>query len=251
MEAATATSPQCQHLHRTEVDGKVGRQVGDDCKQIFDDGVPAEKTGQQLPDLDHQAAMEAAIARATRRLTKRHIKRFAKHEAGHAVHHVVALSYPFVFVWVNRTNDEPVPNFVARTQPHDDIGGEVFSQAAEICENTSNLVQNCVAGLAGERISRKKPGKFDIVSILRGCEGDFRVAQSYIRDHNRRRLGRFLIDDEDKFMDTCLVSAWNTLQVHKAAHAEVTRLLIERGTLTYEEVHGIVWKKVHDKAEQL
>jgi hypothetical protein len=185
-----------------------------------------------------------------KKLTKRDIKRHAKHEAGHAVHHVVALSYPFEFVWVKRTNDEPVPAFAGRTQPHDGIGGAVSSHAEEICESTSNLVQNCVAGLAGERIGRKKPGKFDFVSILRGCEGDFRVAQSYIRDHNQRRLGKFFIVDEDKFMDMCLASAWNTLQVHKAAHTEVTRLLIERGTLTYKEVHGIVWKKAHEEAGQ-
>jgi hypothetical protein len=189
----------------------------------------------------------------TRRLTKRNIKRLAKHEGGHAVHHVVALSYPFEFVWVRRSDDEKPPHFNGRTQLSDDIGGGTFSHAEEICETTHDLVQNCVAGLAGERIGRKKPGKFDIVSILRGCESDFRVALECISDHNQRRLGKFFINDEDRYIDTCLVAAWTTLQVHKAAHAEVTRLLIERGTLTYEEVSGIVWGKVqasHDPGKR-
>lgn len=188
-----------------------------------------------------------------KKLTKRDIKRHAKHEAGHAVHHVVALSYPFEFVWVKRSDDEKPPRFSGRTKPSDNAGGATCSHAEEICETTHNLVANCAAGLAGERINRKKSGKFDFVAILLGCEGDWRTARNYIREHNELGLGDFTISDADvdKFIDTCLARAWRTLQVHREAHAEVTRLLIERGTLTYEEVRGIVWKKVQEKARQL
>ena len=40
MATAIAPEPQCQHLSRTDVGGKAGRQVCDNCKQIFQDGFP-------------------------------------------------------------------------------------------------------------------------------------------------------------------------------------------------------------------
>jgi hypothetical protein len=41
-------------------------------------------------------------------------------------------------------------------------------------------------------------------------------------------------------MNDALAAAWRRLQAHKAAHAEVTRLLLERGRVSYVEVKKIV-----------
>ncbi len=78
---APEAEAQCGHPSRTDV-GKPdsGRQVCDDCKQIFQDGVPAPKIGQQLSDL----ATEAEVPTATKAAASR-AKKERKPKVGKAV----------------------------------------------------------------------------------------------------------------------------------------------------------------------
>lgn len=170
------------------------------------------------------------------------IKRFAKHEAGHAVHFVLNFGEPFEFVWVRRTNDEPVPEIPGHTsEERSGKGGGVFFQPnPQLVTTTHALVANCMAGVAGERINRKKPGKFTFADILAGAEGDWRQARRHIQESNEQGLSKWIITDEDKYMTTCMRDAWRELKYFAAAHDAVTQALIERGKLTYDEVRTLI-----------
>ena len=171
------------------------------------------------------------------------IKRFAKHEAGHAVHFVMNFRERFEFVWIRRTKDEPAPRVPGTSvRPATQGGGVFFQPNPSLFCTTHMLVTNCMAGVAGERVNRKQPGRFTFVDILRGAESDWRQAQGHIKDSNEQGLSRWVITDEDKYMTTCMRSAWQELQAVKAAHEAVTEALIERGTLTYDEVKALVFQ---------
>ena len=171
------------------------------------------------------------------------IKRFAKHEAGHAVHFVLNFGERFEFVWIRRTDDEPVPAVPGgATALHSDRrgGGVFFQPNPQLFTTTHALVTNCMAGVAGERISRKKPGRFTFADILMGAKSDWRQAQKYIRESNEQGLSKWIITDEDRYMNERLVDAWRELKVLQTAHEAVTQALIERGKLTYDEVNTII-----------
>ena len=182
---------------------------------------------------------------AKQKLNNRHIKRFAKHEAGHALHHVLNFRHKFEFVWVRRTDDEPIPldRPVNNTSADGRLGGAVFCPPnQQIYCTTFEVVANCMAGIAGERINRKNPGKLGFVDILMGAEGDWRMAQHFIRESNEKGLSKWVITDEDKYMDKALKYAHGQLQAFRSPHEEITRLLIERGRLSYDEVIAIVYR---------
>lgn len=63
-------------------------------------------------------------------------------------------------------------------------------------------------------------------------------------------MGKFLIADLDKFLNVCLGIAWRTLKAYQPVHEEVARLLIEFGTLTYDEVSEIVRGYVNRRAHE-
>jgi hypothetical protein len=170
------------------------------------------------------------------------IKRFAKHEAGHAVHFVLNFGERFEFVWVRRTDDEPVPEIPGHTSAERSGkgGGVFFQRNSQLVTTTHALVANCMAGVAGERIDRKKPGKFTFADILAGAEGDWRQARRHIQESNEQGLSKWIITDEDRFMDVCFADAWRQLKSLKPTHEAVTQALIERGKLTYDEVKAII-----------
>ena len=171
------------------------------------------------------------------------IKRFAKHEAGHVVHFVLNFRERFEFVWVRRTDDEPVPEVPGATKRSGTGGGGVFFQPnPQLVTTTHNIVANCMAGVAGERINRKKPGKFGFVDILMGAESDWRQAQHHIKESNEKGLSKWFISDEDRFMDLCFTDAWRQLKSLQSAHEAITQALIERGKLTYDEARAIIYQ---------
>jgi hypothetical protein len=171
------------------------------------------------------------------------IKRFAKHEAGHAVHFVMNFRERFEFVWIRRTDDEPVPEIPGRATERSGRGGGVFFQPnPQLFTTTATLVTNCMAGVAGERIKRKKPGRFTFVDILMGAESDWREARRHIQESNEQGLSKWFITDEDRFMNERFVDAWRQLTSLKTAHEAVTQALIERGKLTYDEVKALVYR---------
>lgn len=173
------------------------------------------------------------------------IKRFAKHEAGHAVHLVMNFREQFEFVWVRRTDDEPVP-VIPGAKPREGAGGGgvFFKPNPQLNCPTFAIVANCMAGVAGERINRKTPGRFGIVDILMGARSDWEQARHHIKESNEKGLSKWVYTDEDKFMNQCFVDAWRQLQALKAAHEAVTDALIREGKLTYDEVKAIVYGKL-------
>ena len=172
------------------------------------------------------------------------IKRFAKHEAGHAVHFVMNFRERFEFVWIRRTKEElcpEIPGRVVEEAERQGRGGAVFFQPnPQLNCTTFAIVSNCMAGVAGERINRKKPGRFTFVDILRGAESDWRQARGHIKDSNEQGLSKWVMTDEDKYMTTCMRDAWRQLKYFAAAHEAVTQALIERGKLTYDEVRTLI-----------
>jgi hypothetical protein len=185
------------------------------------------------------------------KLTKREIKRYAKHEAGHAVYFVLNFSERFEFVWIRRSDDEVAPHVPGTTERAYKQGGAVFFKPnPTFYTNTQTLVANAMAGVAGERIARKLGGKFTFADYLSGAKGDYEEAKRHVEEHNEKKLGKFLIADLDKLLNVCLGIAWRTLKLYQPVHEEVARLLIERGTLTYDEVSEIVWGYVNRRAHE-
>lgn len=181
---------------------------------------------------------------ANRKFTKRDIKKFAKHEAGHVTHHVLTFQHKFDFVWVRRSQEDEAPRN-KEGQVLSDLGGCVYrSSDEEVYTTTFEWVANFMAGLAGERINWKKPGKMDFYALLTGCEGDWRAAQEAIRESNEKGLSKWVITDEDKYINMALKSAHSTLRAAHKAHEAVTNALIERGRLTYDEVKEIVYSNL-------
>ena len=169
------------------------------------------------------------------------IERFAKHEAGHAVHFVMNFRERFEFVWIRRTKDEPTPQVPrSSVRPATQGGGVFFQPNPSLFCTTHTLVTNCMAGVAGERVNRRKPGRFTFVDILRGAESDWRQAQGHIKDSNEQGLSKWVITDEDEYMTTCMRDAWRELKYFAPAHEAVTQALIERGKLTYDEVRTLI-----------
>ena len=83
---APEAEAQCGHLSRTDV-GKPdsGRQVCDDCKQIFQDGVPAPKIGQLLSDLATEAEVPTATKAAASRARKARKPKVGKAEGAKTI----------------------------------------------------------------------------------------------------------------------------------------------------------------------
>lgn len=175
-------------------------------------------------------------------ITKQDILRFAKHEAGHAVHHVLTFAHEFDFVWVRRSIDEVPPKTANGQLMSWGLGGCMYRSSDEIYCTTFDYVANYMAGLAGERINRKKPGTMDFVAILSGCKGDWRGAREAIKESNEKGLSKWYIKDDQKFMDDALKSVheWMTSDRVRRAHTAVVKKLIECGRLTYAEVKAIV-----------
>lgn len=186
------------------------------------------------------------------KFTKRDFRKYAKHEAGHAVHYVLTFHEPFEYVWSQHSHDAVPDDGTGRGGKVVDgkvLGGAVVRTPGQqlVC-TTFDLIQQYMAGVAGERIARKKPGKLDFYTILSGANGDFHAALEAIKESNEKGLSKWVITDNDKYMNDALAAAWRRLQAHKAAHAAVTRLLLERGRLSYEEVKNIVWDDVERMA---
>lgn len=173
------------------------------------------------------------------------IIRFAKHEAGHAVHFIMNFQERFEFVWSRRTKEElcpEIPGRVMEQAEREGRGGGVFFQPnPQLNCTTFAIVSNCMAGVAGERINRKRPGTLAFVDILMGAESDWRQARRHIQESNEKGLSKWIYPDAGKFMNTCLKDAHRQLQALKPAHEAVTRALVERGKLTYNEVKALVW----------
>ncbi len=100
-----------------------------------------------------------------------------------------------------------------------------------------------MAGVAGERINRKKPGTFTFVDILTGAKSDWQQARRHIQRVQRAGIKRrWIITDEDRYMNERFVDVWRELKALKTAHEAVTQALIERGRLTYDEVKAIIYR---------
>jgi hypothetical protein len=179
-------------------------------------------------------------------MRKTDIKKFAKHEAGHAVHFIMNFGERFEFIWIRRTDDEPVPELPGcaphATKSSGRGGGVFFKPNPTLFTNTHTLVTNCLAGVAGERINRKNPGKFGFVDILMGARNDWEQARRHIKESNEQGLSKWVITNEDRYMDRCFVDAWRQLKSLQAAHEAVTQALIGEGKLTYDEVKAIIYR---------
>jgi hypothetical protein len=102
------------------------------------------------------------------------------------------------------------------------------------------VIENYMAGLAGERIMRgtKTAGKLTMYALLRGCMNDWRGASAAVDEHNARPNRKFTMIKEG-YINRCLASAWKQLRRRRKAHRLIAEHLIEHGTITYEEAKAI------------
>jgi hypothetical protein len=120
------------------------------------------------------------------------------------VHHVLTFRHKFDLVWVKRSDDDPAPAN-RDVQVLSDLGGCVYrSSGDEIFCTTFEYVEQFMAGLAGERINRKKSGTLQFVDILMGCEGDWRGARASSQESNEMGLSKWIITDEDQYLNRAL-----------------------------------------------
>jgi hypothetical protein len=112
---------------------------------------------------------------------------------------------------------------VNNTSADERMGGAVFCPPdQQIYCTTFEVVANCMAGIAGERINRKKPGKLGSVDILMGAEGDWQMAQHFIRESSEKGLSKWVITDEDVYMlqgsEACSRSTTSVPQCARGDH---------------------------------
>lgn len=175
--------------------------------------------------------------------SKKDIRTAAWHEAGHATHALV-VGVPFKGVWIKRETAEVPPDGLLSRLASDVVPmGAVISDGKTINGVSDyDLIANCMAGLAGERILRgcKKAGRFTPLAFLSGCETDWELAKDYIKQHNDDPRSRFLL--MDGIVDTMLESGWKVLKREARTHKAIADALIERGYITHEEC-----KRLHEE----
>jgi hypothetical protein len=171
------------------------------------------------------------------RRPKKDIRKTAWHEAGHAVH-ALEIGMPFEGVWVKLDSDEATPSGLAeRMNAGDKPMGAVLRSPGDIYNVSDyDLIANCMAGLAGERIMRgtKRAGMFTLLAYLSGCAMDWEAAKSYAEQHNADGRSKFNIDI-NRYIHIALERAWMLLKECSRAHKAVADALIERGYLSHEE----------------
>jgi len=170
------------------------------------------------------------------RRPRKNVRKTAWHEAGHAVH-ALEVGMPFAGVWVRLDSDEVPPGGLADRLDAGVTPMGAVLRVEEPIYNVSDydLIANCMAGLAGERILRgtKTAGKFTPLAYSSGCAGDWAAAKSYIEQHNAEGKSKFLY--LDRIVNRAVESAWKLLKECSRAHKAVAEALIERGYLSHEE----------------
>jgi hypothetical protein len=166
---------------------------------------------------------------------RKEIKLVAWHEAGHTTH-ALATGMPFHGVWVRRDSDErcPLDESSHPSLKRDKVRGALLVDRNALV-NDYTFIDNCMAGLAGERIMRKTKtaGKVTFYAYLTGCASDIDGATERIKEHNADPRSKFQL--LDKYLDIALGTAWRTLKKHSKVHKAIAETLIERGYLSYAE----------------
>ncbi len=170
-----------------------------------------------------QEAQSAELAqhRQTRRLLS-----YAKDECGHAV---VALAFGGTFTDIEigegTTTDRDL-------SPGQKIGGVIRGVGNGLTD--PRYVVTLMAGVAGERVNRKKPGTLSFTDILMGADSDYRDARVICTPRHIRYLAR-RATTVNGYLNECLASAFIVIQQHKRVHAALVEALMEHGKLTYEQ----------------
>jgi hypothetical protein len=172
-----------------------------------------------------QEAQPAELAqhRQTRRLL-----RIAKHECGHAL---VALAFGGTFTDIEigegATTDRDLSHLLSEK-----IGGVIRCMGDGLTD--PHYVVTLMAGVAGERVNRKKPGTLSFADILMGAEGDYRDARPICTPLHIRYFAR-RATTVDRYLNECLASAFAVIQLHKRVHGALVEALLEHWRLTYED----------------
>jgi hypothetical protein len=119
---------------------------------------------------------------------------------------------------------EPVGAMIGRP-------GETFYATA------SETVENFMAGVAGERIMRrrKKAGRFTARDYFSGAQSDYENARDTIAQHNNDPRCKIKIVAYGWHINQALENAWKTLRRKHDALKAIAEALTERGYLSYEE----------------
>lgn len=154
--------------------------------------------------------------------------KMAKHESGHCAF-ALLLDAEFDAVTIvphQFENTNNLPAWMGTT-----AAGGLLNLNGDIRPN--EWVQLNMAGLAGERINRQKPGVFGNEDICSAATNDWRTALNELR---RIGIPKEIRDSE---INKGLSVAWRVLQNWRDLHTRLTEALLDRSTLSYDECKAI------------
>jgi hypothetical protein len=162
--------------------------------------------------------------------SKRELLRRAKHEAGHAI---LALTLGTEFMDVTIVPYQPTSriHILGDKEPTVGIvrGGLRYEQGSTSYASNWDWACLLMAGLAGERIDRKTSGRFTSTDLFSGAYDDWCKTLVEVRKFSTPA-------GVDMWVNRILADAWERLKRHKAAHKRLVNLLLEKGTVAYDEV---------------
>jgi hypothetical protein len=172
------------------------------------------------------------------RLSKKQVRRYSWHEAGH-VTHALRVGLPFHAAWVRTDDTELPPDGMAGRMSLgvESMGAMIGRPGATFYATASEMVENFMAGVAGERIMRrtKKAGRFTARDYFSGARSDYENARDIIAQRNNDPRCKIRIVAYGWYINRALENAWKTLRRKRDALKAIAEALTERGYLSYEE----------------
>lgn len=162
-------------------------------------------------------------------LRPRQLLKYAKHECGHAL---ATLAFGGSFTDIAIGEEATTESDLSHLVSGQGIGGVIRKHGDGLTD--PRFVVSLMAGVAGERVNRKKPGTLSFADILRGAESDYRAAHPICTPRHIRYFAR-KATTVSGYLNECLVSAFMVIQRYKQAHSALVEALMQRKRLTYAE----------------
>jgi hypothetical protein len=165
-----------------------------------------------------------------------------KHECGHAV---VAMFFGGTFKSVEVHSDRPLESEgtnIQRCFSGSSISGIIRGLGHDL--DDQEYVIALMAGAAGTKVNRAKPGGFTLLDMLGGCESDWRLAVEVVTPQHIECFAR-KAKDVQEYLNECHDLAYQIIQRYKAVHSALVEVLFQNGKLSYEECWAI-WTEARE-----
>jgi len=164
---------------------------------------------------------------------RRDVLRSAKHEAGHALLFLLfGCEFDSIEIKENVANDYDMSTLSFGKVAVGVVRGGVG------CIGHHEEVIVHMAGIAGERVDRQRPGKFGFTDVLSGAEADWRAARAICTPEYLAGFGQTGMN-EDQYLSAALANAHSLIVQFKDAHTAMVNALVEKRVLTYDECRAL------------